>query len=378
MALIREETMWIAPFVFGSSIITILFIIFDKNCADKKKKILLYLIPICIYIIGVLGICTLNKIAYGEFVRIEQNSKPFKDFEKAISSVDVENPEITIPVPKEAREKLYEVSPAFSELKDTFDGNSGKNLSQYGRNPNEIEAGWLMWTIFAALNEHGYSQNLTTFNEYLERAANEINEAYEDGRLKKEDEPDTIFNKKNMTRLLNSFKEAFEFQTELKNVNIVFPEDTFFEGEHDPGIPEERKVEFEEVTGNQATNSLTYNYKVDKIKIKVLEFIKNVYTKINKPLFFISLAIFGIMLIRFFFIKPRFGNYKEIIVLASFLMLYFIRLLVIAYVDAAMFPAIVVLYLASAYGLQFGFEVLALVFGITGIINFFKNRKEKV
>ena len=154
MAITREETIWISPLIICSVIITCLFIIFDKECLQKKKKILLYIIPASIYIVVILVICTFNKIAYGEFVRIEQNTRAYKSFIKAISSVDVKEPDLTVPVPKEAREKLYEVSPAFSELKDTFDGASGNNLSKYGRNSNEIETGWLMWTVFAALNEH--------------------------------------------------------------------------------------------------------------------------------------------------------------------------------------------------------------------------------
>ena len=40
MALTREETIWITPFTIGSAVITSLFIIFDKNCLEKKKKVL--------------------------------------------------------------------------------------------------------------------------------------------------------------------------------------------------------------------------------------------------------------------------------------------------------------------------------------------------
>ena len=83
------------------------------------------------------------------------------------------------------------------------------------------------------------------------------------------------------------------------------------------------------------------------------------------------------MILRFFLIKSRFANYKELIILTSLIMLYFIRIVVVAYVDTAMCPAINVLYLASAYSLQFTFEILTLAFLVIGISEFVKKVKLK-
>lgn len=376
MAITREETIWISPFTIGSGVITSLFIIFDKECKDKLKKVLLYLIPICIYIVVILGICTLNKIAYGEFVRIEQNTKAYKDFQKAVSSVDVENPILKVDVTTEAREKLYEVSPSFSELKDHLEtDDSTRSFKTYGTIPNEIENGWFMWAIFGALDDkEEYSQNLKTLNDYFRKTTAEINEAYDDGRLKKEDNPVSIFDKENMNLLFENLKKTFDFQVNLKDNNLVNEIDTFVDKEN-PDILEERKAEFYEIAGCSPTNELTYNYKIDKIKIGILNTISKIYQKLSKPIFLIGLVIYCLMLLRFFVIKPRFENYKELIVLTSLLLLYFIRLLVISYVETKLCPAINTSYLSSTYSLQFAFEVLSLIFGITGITKFIKNRK---
>lgn len=223
----------------------------------------------------------------------------------------------------------------------------------------------------------GYSVNLKTFNDYLRRATSEINEAYKDGRLKKEDNPASIFDKNNFGKLLESMNNTFEFQTEMTGVAIKLGQDTYFEGEHDPNVPEVRKEEFQEITGNLAVNSVTYNYGVDKIKIKILTKISDIYKDLNKPVFFICLAVYFLMILRFFLIKSRFANYKELIILTSLIMLYFIRIVVVAYVDTAMCPAINVLYLASAYSLQFTFEILTLAFLVIGISEFVKKVKLK-
>ena len=375
MAITREEAIWIAPFTIGSSVITCLFIIFDKNCLDKLKKILLYLIPITIYILTIFVICLLNKIAYGEFIRIENNSKPFKDFMKAVSSVDVENPNILVPLPKEAREKLYEVSPSFSELKDYFENGGGSEFADAGSVEGEIENGWLSWAIISGVHEQGYDSDLKSLNDYYRRVTKEVNEAYEDGRLKKEDNPASIFDDENFNKFLENFKKAFNFQIGVENIFLKPQIDTFYV--ENPDFPREREDVFREITGNSSTNTKSYDYKIDNIKLKMLTIIASIYQKLSKPLFILGLVIYIIMLLQFFFGKLRFSNYKQIIILTSFIMLHFIRILVIAYTETAMCSAINVMYLSSTYSLQFAFEVLSIVFFVTELIKFKKKSVEK-
>lgn len=378
MAITREETIWIAPFTIGSSFITSLFIVFDKECKEKLKKILLYLIPISIYLVIILIICIINKSKYGEFIRIEENSKAYRDFIKAISSVDVEEPNIRVPVSKEARQKLYEVSPSFAKLKDYLDNNEINNWEEYGVVEGEIEDGWIMWAIFDALDNIGLTDNAKIMNDYFRQTTKEINDAFEDGRLKKEDNPASLLDEKTLDELVKSFKEAFEFQVKLKELKIKIDVDRVYVYNEKPELPEEREWEFREITGNISTNSLTYNYKVDKIKIKILNIIKSIYENLSKPLFFIGIIIYLLFIIRFFFIKPRFENYKELIILTSLLMLYLIRLVVIAYTNTAKFPSIDVIYLSSTYSMQFTFEILSLVFGVAEILTGIKNLRKKI
>ena len=376
MAITREEAIWIAPFTIGSSVITSLFIIFDKQCLEKKKKILLYLIPIFIYLIAIFVICIFNKIAYGEFVRIEQNSKAYKDFIKAISNVDVENRVLTVDVPYEAREKLYEVSPSFAELRESIETDDPeRSFKLYGDIPDDIENGWFMWAIVGALDEkEEYSRDLKTLNNYFRKVTDEINEAYSDGRLKEEDNPISILDKENLELLFKNLREAFEFQVELKENELKSKPDSF-EDEKNPDVLIERKDEFYEIIGGSPTNNLTYNYKSDNMKIETLTKISKIYQSLSKPAFYLGIIIYLLMIIRFFFVKPKFGNYKELIILTSLIMLYFIRLVVIAYVDTKLCDAINMMYLSSTYSLQFGFEILSIIFGITEFIRLIKGIK---
>lgn len=374
MAITREETLWIAPFVLGSGIITSLFMIFDKKCEKKKTKITLYLIPVLIYLITIIFNMTMNKIYYKEFIRIEENTKAFKDFVKAASSVDVENPDIRVPISKETRQKLYEVSPSFQKLRLSFDNPNEIGFEQYGVSNYEIEDGWLMWAVFYALDNHNLTDNAKTMNDYLRQITSEINEAFEDGRLEKEDNPASIFDKENFDELTNNILMALDFQVTSKRPSIKIDVDLMAENTQ---VEVGKVTEFNEVTGNISTSPLTYNYKVDNIKVEILKAIASLYEICSKNLFYVGLLIYLLLIIRFLLIKPRFGNYKELLVLTGLLVLYFTRIFVIAYTHTAKFPAINIAYLGVTYSVQYMFEILALVFGISEIIKIFKNIKNK-
>ena len=374
MALTREEAVWIVPFTIGSCIITSLFILFDKKCLGKKKKILLYLIPISIYLFSIFIVCTFNKIEYGEFVRIEQNSKAYKDFIKAISSIDVKSPKLKVDVSTEARKKVYEISPTFAELEDILEREDNSGYKIYGDISGEIENGWFQWAIYDALDKKGYSTDLKTLNNYFRKVTNDINKAFEDGKLKKEDNPVSIFNKENLNLVFENIKKAFEFQINLEDFEIRQDIDNYVD-EGNPDVLKDRKDEFFEISGGFPTNSYTYNYKTDLIKITLLIKIFKIYQVLSKPLFIIGLVIYLLTIIKFLFVKPKFENYKELIILTSLLMLYFIRLVVIAYVETKLCPGICISYLSSTYSLQFSFDILSLVFLITEISKKIKEKR---
>ena len=83
--------------------------------------------------------------------------------------------------------------------------------------------------------------------------------------MEKEDNPASIFDKENFELFLENIKKAFDFQVEFRNVDIKNDIDT--EYLENPEVEQERRDVFVEITGNTSTNSKTYNYKLDKIKL---------------------------------------------------------------------------------------------------------------
>ena len=219
--------------------------------------------------------------------------------------------------------------------------------------------------MVGAMDGLGYCKDAKTENDFLRKITNEINAAYDDGRLKKEDNPETIFSKDNFDLFLNNINKAFKFQLNLDELYVRLDVDN--EPKDNKDLSLEQVDTWRELTGHISTNTKTYNYKVDKLKIDILQKVADIYQKFNHILFYIALILFIVEIIRFFVIKPRFENYKYIIVLLSLLMMFIIRIIVIAYTSTALFHATNIMYLSSTYSMQFAFEILAIIFVISDI-----------
>lgn len=375
MHICREEAMWVLPVVLVSVIMTVLFVLLDKECKEKFKKLILYVIPISIFIIVVGTICTLNYLVYGLFKMNQYSGKTWNDFMEAISSVKVEKQYENVPVSKEAREKIYKVSPAFAELKEYFEGEVGDNWAANGQIPDEIEEAWFSWALIQIMELAGKYTNAKDVNNYFKQVTSEINNAYEDGRLEKLEKTSDFFTKEHFAELFNNFDKTHKFQTTLKWIELRNRvDDMEFDGEP---IPTPVLDMWQEVLGENSTNALTYNYFTDKVKIKSLEFILEIYKFLSPKLFNVALVTYFLGFVLLFIKKTRFKNYKEMTFLTGILGLYIIRLFVIAYVETDMFKgAIGSMYLSPTYGLQYIFEFLSIWFFIHSIYELFKHKTE--
>lgn len=186
-----------------------------------------------------------------------------------------------------------------------------------------------------------------------------------------------LLNRVNITKSfdkpIENLYENFKHQAKLDNITIKAQVDDYYlrdlsdeeDKEHD---------EFVEMTGSVGTTLLSYNYRIDKIKIIFLELIFKLYEILGKPIILISLLIYCFMIIRFFILKPRFSNYKELLILTGLILLYFIKLILITFSHGATTD---VINFSSTYSLQFIFEILAIVFGITEVKKIKKIKSSK-
>ena len=128
---------------------------------------------------------------------------------------------------------------------------------------------------------------------------------------------------------------------------------------------EEIENKFKKVTREEIISNDSYNNEDEKIKLKILEEIKNIYKTINPIIFIISIFATIIFIIS----RIRSKKSKEKVwILLGLWGLYYSRIFIITYTYITMFQeAINISYLAPAYIIQLIVSVLSIIFLIDEI-----------
>ncbi|GHU87089.1 hypothetical protein FACS189476_01840 [Spirochaetia bacterium] len=201
---LREDAIWVMPFVIAVIIITALSMFMENKKQFTQpviKRMILIISPIFILISANTTISAINYINYRVFVR---NDLTGGNFAKMLSDIHLIKPEEDIfhtSVPKSTVNKLYKESPAFAELKPTFDIHFGGGWDGAdGALDGEITDGWFMWALRDAIAGTGYFDNAPKMQDFCKRVSREIELAFDEGRLEKRSSGKFIFG--------NSFSES--------------------------------------------------------------------------------------------------------------------------------------------------------------------------
>lgn len=185
----REEGVWILPALAVVGVY--LFISMIRMRRNVFSRSMLLFIPAALCIAGVLAVCALNHRYYGVFEVVDMKSHAFERANGALMRVRHEQWNQYANVPKEVRLKVYEISPAFAELRDFLEGPPGVNwgrgaevwLDEGTPSPEDIRGGFFVFALRQAVQGQGYYQDALAADAYFARLADEINAACNDGRL---------------------------------------------------------------------------------------------------------------------------------------------------------------------------------------------------
>jgi len=178
--LTREEGIWIVPailFVVGFTAIKI----WQKKMFDLRRLAILCVLPVAIWIVTMGIVAGINKACYGVFTTVDSRSHDFLAAYGSLSRVKHAHWQPYILVPKETRERIYHVSPAFAELRPYLEGESGKKWSSASCKAlsicDDIGGGWFMWALRDAVAAAGHYTSGASAANYYRRMAAEINAA---------------------------------------------------------------------------------------------------------------------------------------------------------------------------------------------------------
>ncbi len=370
--LCREETIWIIPYLMGTILVNTIYIKKEPEITKKIQKISSYIIPIIITLTSILIVMSINYKYYGVFELNQYWGKPFKEAYGALTRIVTSEEKERVPITREALKKAYEISPKFAELEEYLEGEEGKKWAECGNSKeNEIQGGWIHWAIIRAAESKGYYANAQTANKYYEDVAEEINKACDEGKL--ESYPKRTSNRgrfkfDDIIKTISKTKDTIKYQKDFYLVIIrerMLPKIESMAEDIQNQETEEIENKFKKVTREEIISNDSYNNEDEKIKLKILEEIKNIYKTINPIIFIISIFATIIFIISRIISKK---SKEKVWILLGLWGLYYSRIFIITYTYITMFQeAINISYLAPAYIIQLIVSVLSIIFLIDEI-----------
>ena len=299
---LKEDSIWILPFVLGGLFITIINILKTKdNKKTKRKKIFLVIIPLITLFLSINVYKSINYIKYGEYAVTDRNGTYFKEVISDLLLIEDENSDKNHWITKDMLEKAYNVSPSFSKIKNSMDDKYSFWQDQDG----EIVGDIIYWAMKEAANESGiYDNGGKEANNYYKKVHEELQKAFDENKLKKNNEIHLSSVVKGITK-----EEIPEYLKLMKDSEKVL----LTHSEFDIGIYEARGSNdnialFNELTMSQVVmpNSNKNIYKPSTYFINVSKKIVSLYQKIGYIMYYIfiiTLIVFTINVVSNLFKK---------------------------------------------------------------------------
>lgn len=180
---IREDSIWILPFLCISIVFLIVhsFMYYKTTFNILIKRISIFVLPLIMLISSNLIVSQLNYYHYGTRYINDRTQGNFAEFCSNIMKIDSETEENNpiVWVYKAALDKFAAVSPVFSEMEEMM-----YTYDSYLRD-GEFKGDLYHWAIRKAANDIGYYKNACETEVFFEKLNNELLQAFDDGRIKK-------------------------------------------------------------------------------------------------------------------------------------------------------------------------------------------------
>lgn len=187
--LTREETVWLLPSALLLGGTYVIWAWRQTRGAGLRAAGLLAG-ALAIAALPVFIVSAQNQRYYGWFGTCEFRASAFKDAYGALLRVQVGPERPLIPVSREAREAIAEVSPAFAVLQQQFDAGLAANwagasefFTKIPAAEGQIGGGWMMWAFREAAAKAGYHRSAGSALKFYRRLADEVNRACDTGAL---------------------------------------------------------------------------------------------------------------------------------------------------------------------------------------------------
>ncbi len=179
---IREDSIWILPFVAVVLLIMAICVIKEKaEIGTKVKKLILTIVPVLFLVASILVVCCMNFVYYGVFTTNDRSSGAFGKMMGYLYSIEDEDASAEEWVSHAVLESAMDVSPTLASIEPEIET---YYAAWSGGNP--IKGDIVAWALRDAAEAAGYYQNAVETEAFFAQVNQELEQAFEDGRLQKD------------------------------------------------------------------------------------------------------------------------------------------------------------------------------------------------
>jgi len=181
----REDGVWLLP---GVGLLVLAAIAWAWHDQARRRNVSVAGVALVLASLGWLGlVASANGVKYGEFVLTDVKHAAFSEALGALHSVHAGPVVPFVPVPRQAREAVYRVSPTFARLRpalerpDNFWTQPG--CSVYPHACGDFAGGWFLWALRDAVHSVGGYETASSAARFYRDLAREVRQACDEGRL---------------------------------------------------------------------------------------------------------------------------------------------------------------------------------------------------
>lgn len=181
---IKEDSIWILPFVIGASLLSIIWLVLNKKDVKKfKTRIFLCILPLLSLIIVINAYCSLNYILYGEYTITDRTGTYYKEVLNDL--LKIKNKRIDeIWITKDTVYKAMKESKTLYSVKSQIDDMYENSWALVN---GEIRGDIIFWTLRDAFDKAGiYNNGGKAANEFYKKIDKELKKAFEDKKFEEE------------------------------------------------------------------------------------------------------------------------------------------------------------------------------------------------
>lgn len=178
---LKEDSIWIIPFVGGSIILSVLGIITCK-CKKKLLRAFFTILPlISLFVVNHIY-CSINYSYYGEFCITDRSGTYFKEMISDIIKIEEENEIKDVWITKDMMYKAIDASKTLETVKPEIDK---MYKDSWALKPNgQIEGDIIFWSLKDAFEQAGvYQKGGKYVNSFYKKVDKELKDAYKNGQL---------------------------------------------------------------------------------------------------------------------------------------------------------------------------------------------------